>query len=201
MSASFTFSDSYGAVHLWWDSGNNPSFSGFGFGAWEEVFTLTGWDTVAISILTSKGLCTGAVVCLAEARDFAAKVGSYLALAAERGSSDDYYCWSRGLQSVQHAEEYFRIYEQRFSASTAKRQITKRRRAVFNSLRDALVLQMLDAGHPYVCAEPSCKVCSDLTVDHVIPLSRGGTDDINNLQFMCGPHNSAKGARQIAGLP
>lgn len=32
----------------------------------------------------------------------------------------------------------------------------------------------------------------DLTIDHIIPLSRGDTDHLDNLQFMCRNHNSQK---------
>lgn len=43
--------------------------------------------------------------------------------------------------------------------------------------------------------EYACVVCGvrrDLAVDHVIPVSKGGTNDIDNLQTMCRSHNSAK---------
>jgi len=46
--------------------------------------------------------------------------------------------------------------------------------------------------------QPECVVCGatdDLTVDHVIPKARGGTDDLDNLVTMCRRHNSAKGGR------
>ena len=33
----------------------------------------------------------------------------------------------------------------------------------------------------------------NLTIDHVIPSSRGGTDHIDNLQLLCGACNSVKG--------
>lgn len=43
-----------------------------------------------------------------------------------------------------------------------------------------------------------CVACGDhidLTVDHKIPRYHGGTNDFDNLQTMCKPCNSSKGAR------
>lgn len=40
-----------------------------------------------------------------------------------------------------------------------------------------------------------CKATEDLTVDHIIPLVRGGAHDEGNLQTLCRPCNSRKGAR------
>lgn len=44
-----------------------------------------------------------------------------------------------------------------------------------------------------------CRYCGasndDMTLDHVIPRSRGGPDDISNLALACRPCNSSKGAR------
>ncbi|MGE4283733.1 MAG: HNH endonuclease [Clostridia bacterium] len=40
-----------------------------------------------------------------------------------------------------------------------------------------------------------CVVCAaekDLTIDHIIPLSRGGTNEITNLQVLCRKCNSKK---------
>ncbi|OBU85472.1 hypothetical protein MY55_15935 [Chromobacterium subtsugae] len=81
----------------------------------------------------------------------------------------------------------------------AKREAIRRRRSSFDSKRDALVLAMIDSGQPYICAHPDCMSSEDLTVDHIKPLSRGGTDDLENLQFLCRPCNSAKGARLEVG--
>ena len=41
----------------------------------------------------------------------------------------------------------------------------------------------------------TCGTHKDLTVDHITPLAVGGTDDFSNLQTMCRPCNSRKGAR------
>jgi CRISPR/Cas system Type II protein with McrA/HNH and RuvC-like nuclease domain len=43
-----------------------------------------------------------------------------------------------------------------------------------------------------------CKICQtieDLTVDHIVPLARGGDNTIENMQILCRKHNSKKGAR------
>lgn len=40
-----------------------------------------------------------------------------------------------------------------------------------------------------------CPATSGLTIDHIKPVSRGGTDDLTNLQTLCQPCNSSKGAR------
>lgn len=78
------------------------------------------------------------------------------------------------------------------AGQTAKKAHTKTRRTQFNANRDALVLAMIEAGVTYVCAEKDCGVHKGLTVDHIVPLSRGGTDELSNLRFLCRTHNSAK---------
>lgn len=42
-----------------------------------------------------------------------------------------------------------------------------------------------------------CKEKTKLTVDHVVPLSLGGSNYIENLQPLCGPCNSSKGVGVI----
>lgn len=44
------------------------------------------------------------------------------------------------------------------------------------------------------CVVPGCSR-TDLTRDHIVPLSRGGTDYINNIQPLCRSHNSKKGTK------
>lgn len=41
-----------------------------------------------------------------------------------------------------------------------------------------------------------CGTTEQLSIDHVVPLVRGGTNDFDNLQLLCNKCNSAKGARE-----
>jgi hypothetical protein len=45
-----------------------------------------------------------------------------------------------------------------------------------------------------------CRACGswkDLQIDHIVPRSRGGTDDPDNLQVLCAQCNASKGARTM----
>lgn len=97
-------------------------------------------------------------------------------------------------------EEYLEICEQEeINRQTllAKRELTAVRRAEFGSNRAALALEMIDSGIAYSCAKAGCGESTNLTIDHKKPLSKGGTDDLSNLQFLCRKHNSAKGDREV----
>lgn len=51
------------------------------------------------------------------------------------------------------------------------------------------------------CEEVGCSNTEEpLHIDHRYPRSKGGTNDIDNLQLLCRPHNLAKGARVPQGL-
>ena len=41
----------------------------------------------------------------------------------------------------------------------------------------------------------SCGAAEGLTIDHIVPRSRGGLNGMENLQTLCRPCNSRKGAR------
>lgn len=45
----------------------------------------------------------------------------------------------------------------------------------------------------HACA--SCGSTENLSLDHIKPWSKGGSDDESNLQTLCTPCNSSKGAR------
>lgn len=107
-------------------------------------------------------------------------------------------CGSRGPlahrleMSYEEYLEALRQFQIEQATRKAKLVHTKVRRAFFNSSRSQLVLAMIEAGVPYVCAEYECGIHEALTIDHIMPLSRGGSDDLANLRFLCARHNSSK---------
>lgn len=62
------------------------------------------------------------------------------------------------------------------------------KRQLPESVRDAVF-----ARDGRVCDE--CGATDDLSIDHRIPESKGGGDDLGNLRVLCRPCNSRKGAR------
>lgn len=58
------------------------------------------------------------------------------------------------------------------------------------SAADIIALLKLAKGKCYYCGQKQ-----KLTIDHIIPLARGGTHEKCNLVAACGPCNSSKGAR------
>jgi hypothetical protein len=56
--------------------------------------------------------------------------------------------------------------------------------------------QQIFARDEYVCQY--CGANEDLTCDHIIPLSRGGTNDDDNLTTACRSCNSSKGSRLLS---
>ena len=75
----------------------------------------------------------------------------------------------------------------------AKAAALKARRREFASQRARLILILIENGNDYVCSE--CGTEENLTVDHIYPLSKGGTDDPSNLTFLCQSCNSKKGTK------
>lgn len=63
------------------------------------------------------------------------------------------------------------------------------RRSSFSKKRDKLMLKIIDRDG-YACK--FCPEIKNLTLDHIIPLSKGGTDKLKNLQILCRSCNSRK---------
>lgn len=76
-----------------------------------------------------------------------------------------------------------------------KTEIVRERRSRFDKNRDQLMLAMLHAGRAYICAHSTCGEMRKLHVDHIVPLSKGGSDELSNLQFLCKQHNIEKGSK------
>lgn len=66
---------------------------------------------------------------------------------------------------------------------------SQRRRSDFAKNYDQLMLALIERDG-YKCAV--CGTIENLTIDHVIPLSKGGSDEIKNLRILCRAHNSKK---------
>jgi 5-methylcytosine-specific restriction endonuclease McrA len=93
-------------------------------------------------------------------------------------------------------EDYLKIKESiriEKASHAAKKHHTRSRRVEFNAKRSQLVLALIDNGTPYICAASGCRETMDLTIDHIVPLSRGGADELSNLRFLCRKYNSSKG--------
>lgn len=65
-------------------------------------------------------------------------------------------------------------------------------RGKWDSLRSKITPLVFEE-HGEHCQE--CGTTESLTIDHVIPLRKGGTSDLDNLQPLCKSCNSSKGTR------
>lgn len=78
------------------------------------------------------------------------------------------------------------------SKQAAKTNHIQRRRSQFSQKYDQLMLALIHRDG-FEC--DICGTTEDLTIDHVIPLSKGGGDELGNLRLLCRLHNSLKGDR------
>jgi len=92
--------------------------------------------------------------------------------------------------AVDVPEEFGRYDPERLGRElAAKRAHTQARRRQFAQRRNELVLALIERDG-YECK--GCATQDDLTLDHVVPISRGGSDDPDNLQLLCQSCNSRK---------
>ena len=79
---------------------------------------------------------------------------------------------------------------ERLVAAREKHSLPKRpsRRRISREVRDAVWRR--DGGKCVICGS-----LLGLQFDHKVPFSSGGTEDVDNLQILCGRHNREKGAR------
>jgi 5-methylcytosine-specific restriction endonuclease McrA len=89
-------------------------------------------------------------------------------------------------------DEYYRRNPLR---TLAKRVLRRARKNQAGGRHTAKELKALLEKQGYLCANPYCR--ADLRIvqkhlDHIVPLSRGGSNGIANVQFLCGPCNQRK---------
>lgn len=91
--------------------------------------------------------------------------------------------------TIEEAVEAAELYHQHQETLRAKRRLSKNRRTEFQKVRNDLALALIERDG-YICQE--CDSQSELTIDHIMPISKGGSDDLSNLRFLCRRCNSSK---------
>ncbi|WP_353641337.1 HNH endonuclease signature motif containing protein [Mesorhizobium sp. WSM2239] len=163
-------------------------YRSFTVGFFDRLFDVDGWQTIATIAARHIGAPTDDVLYNLERARWAIELDIVRDWwGGARGPLVGFdYVSIEQLQDVQNQEDI------RHAGRAAKKLHTKKRRSQFASVRSDLILALLDSGVPYVCAHPACDISVNLTIDHRKALSRGGSDDLDNLQFMCVGHNSQK---------
>lgn len=72
------------------------------------------------------------------------------------------------------------------------RQTSKYKRAEIDRQRKK-IFATLSNRYGHLCAQ--CGSTFELQIDHIRPIARGGSNDLNNLQLLCRSCNSRKGAK------
>lgn len=116
----------------------------------------------------------------------------------------EYYAENKAAV-IKRAVEYNKSHPEKHNEAASRYQKKNRSKynAYFQKRRTAKTL----AGGSFTAAEWSalcnkyhhkCLCCDKrrkLTADHIIPVSKGGTSDISNIQPLCQPCNSSKGTK------
>lgn len=94
---------------------------------------------------------------------------------------------------IDRVEDEYRGYFAR-DAHTGKRDSNASRRGLAKEVWQALREEVFQRDG-YACTY--CGSGDDLTCDHIVPLVRDGTNDLDNLTTACRPCNSSKGAKLV----
>lgn len=101
----------------------------------------------------------------------------------------------QGIEDASPRMEFLAPYLQAMKWPWEKREkpafsALEKRRAEFQAKRPRLAL-VITARDGHFCQD--CGKTDDLTLDHIQPMAKGGSDDPSNLQWLCQSCNSKKG--------
>lgn len=93
----------------------------------------------------------------------------------------------RAVEFIQACEERWKTIEDRRAARIAATR--EKRREISSRYND--LFMAIGRRDGFCCTE--CEAVTDLQIDHIHPISKGGTNDLDNLQLLCAPCNARKG--------
>ena len=103
----------------------------------------------------------------------------------------------KGLSAEDILDVARALENQSYGATTAKRTRDYRKRRNLSDKEWAALTAQVIERDGWICAYCDCDLenAPDIrhAIDHVMPLSRGGTNDLDNLVMSCQPCNSSKG--------
>ena len=120
----------------------------------------------------------------------------------KRASEWVWQCRNRSRIATVHRAWYLANRERALETSRLWTHLNRERKAAYQRERAERISTRKwsaeELAQVSVLLEGECAYCGsreDLTLDHVVPLSRGGTHAIDNLVAACKPCNSRKGSR------
>ena len=92
-----------------------------------------------------------------------------------------------------HQREYYLTQVARFYGYS-----DKRRALLANALMEDLPVDYRDMVVNFygrTCMYPECTEITKLEIDHIVPITKGGSHTLDNFQVLCKYHNGSKGNR------
>ena len=107
---------------------------------------------------------------------------------------DKGYWLSASLFSKDEYEELLTYYYTELSREKNELSYESRRKKSNRAISSKPLRDRVFARDGYKCNH--CHTTENLSVDHIVPVLSGGNDNIENLQTLCTPCNSSKGAKK-----